>query len=103
MTHEHEATLLPDFPSLLPGQCALQFAEVATGIILDVELSRWRRDTANPRFQVFSTLDEARTFARALVKKDAHVECWGLDERGVALERIDADGTHAIPITAAKA
>jgi hypothetical protein len=95
----HDWTALvtvPDFPPLASNEFALGFAEVATGIVLDVNLERWRRDAPKPRFQKFSSAAEARAFALQLIAQHPSVECWLYATAGTPLERIEIEGTQPV-------
>ena len=83
-----------DFPALAPGHYALGFAELTTGIVLDVEYAWWRRDEPKPRFRVFASSEDARAFAQNVIAMHPNVECWLYDASATPLERIEVEGTQ---------
>ena len=86
-----------DFPQLASSEFALGFAEVTTGVVLDVSFERWRRDAPQARFLTFSSAAEARAFARQVIAERPHVECWLYDATATPFERIELESTQLYP------
>lgn len=77
-----------DFPKLQSGQHAVSAAEVQTGIVLDLDGKRWRKDEPTEHWRVFDSFTSAREFAVAEIVKNPAVEFWIYDKKDHPVERI---------------
>ena len=77
-----------DFPKLRDGQHAVLAAEVQTGILLDVNGKRWRKDEPVERWRLFDSFAAAREFAVAEVARNPAVEFCIYDRKDHLVEKI---------------
>jgi hypothetical protein len=63
-----------DFPNLQSDQHAITAAEVQTGIVLNLDGKRWRKDEPTQCWRVFDSFAAAREFAAAKVGNEPEVE-----------------------------
>ena len=73
---------------LVPGQFCVVFAEVATGIVLDLDGQRYRQ--VGESRVVFDSLESAEAFARKRVEEQPEIEAWIEDATGGHMRLIRA-------------
>ncbi|MEO5931510.1 MAG: hypothetical protein ABIR47_16370 [Candidatus Kapaibacterium sp.] len=73
-----------EYPLLEPGQASLMFAEIHTGIIINLEEERCLNGDIFRK--VFDSAHEAELFAQSHVNNHPDIECHMYDEKGVYLK-----------------
>ena len=85
------------FPDLRSGQVAILMAEAATGIVLMPSGERMLRACPVERFQVFDSLEEARSVCEKRVGADPKVEFLLFDAEGEYIDAVRAPVLQAEP------
>jgi hypothetical protein len=64
-----------EIPKLNPMQCSVIQAELKTGILLNIDGERHRKDLNQPYILIFSSFEDAKVFCERKVKENTNTEC----------------------------
>jgi hypothetical protein len=84
-------------PRLEPGEYSVLLAELATGIVLNLDGKRRLTGSVDDWILVFENLAEAEDFARQQVARTPEIECLVQGEQGRFSRRIFAEAAKPSP------